>query len=88
MSVTLATWLVRLGSAYFLLGLLFAVPFVTRWAGRLDPVAREATRGFRVLVFPGSVALWPILAFRLLRGDTAPPIEPSTHILASRKQFR
>jgi len=57
-----------LGAAAGYLGAraLFAVPFVARWAGRLDPAARTGTLGFRLLIVPGTVLLWPWLARRLL----------------------
>ncbi len=84
MSVTAATWLVWLGAAYLLVGVVFAIPFVLRWTGRIDPVAREGTWGFRILIFPGAVALWPMLATRLLQGITTPPEERSAHVLAAR----
>ena len=53
--------------AYLAAGLLFAVPFVARWAGRLDPAARNGSLGFRLLILPGSALLWPWLLARVLR---------------------
>lgn len=49
------------GMAYCLLGLVVGVPFVLRGVDRLDPAARGAPLGFRLLILPGSVALWPWL---------------------------
>jgi hypothetical protein len=40
-------------------GLLFAIPFAVRGAAAIDPVARHATWGFRLLILPGAVLLWP-----------------------------
>lgn len=74
-----ATWLVHLALGYLLIGAGFSVPFALRWAGRLDPVAAHGTRGFRLLILPGVVLLWPLLALRLLRGDTTPPPERTAH---------
>jgi hypothetical protein len=71
MSLELANWILRIAAAYLLLGLLFGLPFVALGAGRLDPAARGAGMGFRLLILPGSIALWPILAWRLLRSDRA-----------------
>ncbi len=67
MSVTLATIVVRALYAYLLVGCAFAVGFVSSAVNRLDPVAAHGTRGFRALIFPGVVLLWPLLALRLLR---------------------
>ena len=46
---------------YLLIGLLFAIAFVTIGVPRVDPTARGAGAGFRLLILPGSVALWPVL---------------------------
>jgi hypothetical protein len=42
----------------------FAIPFVWRGAGAVEPVAREGTWGFRLLILPGSATLWPYLLYR------------------------
>jgi hypothetical protein len=70
---TLATWIARLAGAYLAVGLVFAVPFAFRWVGRLDPVAGHGTWGFRLLILPGAVALWPLLLIRVRRGGDSPP---------------
>jgi len=75
----LATWIARLGGFYLLLGVVFAVPFAFRWVNRIDPVAARGTLGFRLLIVPGSVLLWPLVISRVLRGTTAPPVERSAH---------
>ena len=59
---TISTVLVTLIGIYVLIGVLFALPFVLRGVGRLDPSAEQGSRGFRILLLPGSVALWPVLA--------------------------
>jgi hypothetical protein len=64
MALTLATWLVRGIGIYLALGVLFAVPFVVRGVGRVDPAAIGAGWGFRLLILPGVAALWPVLARR------------------------
>lgn len=67
----LVTYLVFALLAYALLGVVFAVPFVLKGAARLDPDAVEGTWGFRVLIFPGTAALWPLLLVRWLRAGSA-----------------
>lgn len=52
---------------YLVLGLAFAVPFQARGLVRVDPAARGGTFGFRALILPGVVALWPLLLVRWLR---------------------
>jgi hypothetical protein len=66
MSPTIVAWLVRVFELYLLCGVLFAVPFAWNGASKLDPVAREGTWGFRLLILPGAVALWPLLLRRWL----------------------
>ncbi|MGH7561767.1 MAG: hypothetical protein ACRENB_12205 [Gemmatimonadales bacterium] len=84
MSLHIARWLVLAAAVYLAAGLLFAVPFALRWVGRLDPAARAGTWGFRLLIIPGTVLLWPLLARRLLRGEREPPEERNAHRVAAR----
>jgi len=56
-----AEWLVNVLSAYGALGALFAVAFVTKGISRVDPAAEGSRAGFRLIVFPGTAALWPLL---------------------------
>jgi hypothetical protein len=79
MVVELATWLVRGAGIYLLAGLLFGIPFILRGAGTIDPVAREGTRGFRLIILPGVLVFWPLLARRWLSGSKHPPTECNAH---------
>jgi hypothetical protein len=65
--MSLARVLVLVLEVYAALGLVFALPFAWRLVERLDPAARGAPLGFRLLIVPGSAALWPWLALRLAR---------------------
>jgi hypothetical protein len=56
-----------IAAGYALVGIISAVWFVTLGVGRADDVARGGTWGFRVLIFPGSAALWPVLAVMCMR---------------------
>lgn len=49
---------------YLVTGMLFALAFVVRGVERVDPAARGATAGFRIVILPGVMALWPLLAVR------------------------
>lgn len=73
LSLAVAGWVVRLATAYLLLGAFFAIPFAFRWVRRLDPVAEHGTVGFRLLILPGAILLWPLLARRLLTGGEQSP---------------
>ncbi len=52
---------------YFWTGLLFAIAFVARGVECIDPAARRASWGFRLLLVPGATALWPWLLARWVR---------------------
>ena len=78
-AVAIATVIVKVVGCYLAAGVLFALPFVLWGAGRIDPAAREVTPGFRLLIFPGSVALWPLLLKRWLSGQHTPPPECNAH---------
>jgi hypothetical protein len=56
-----AEWLVNVLTGYGALGVLFAVAFVTRGISRVDPAAKGSGAGFRLIVFPGTAALWPLV---------------------------
>jgi hypothetical protein len=78
-----ATFLIVFG-AYAACGVVFAVPFAWRGAGRIDPRAGRANWGFRLLVIPGAVALWPLLLRRWVAGVKEPPEEIVAHRLAAK----
>lgn len=60
-----ATTAIRVGlllaGCYAGLGLVFAAAFHATGLRRLDPKAHEAGWGFRLIITPGVVALWPVL---------------------------
>ena len=59
--------IVAIVSAYLACGLLFGLAFVTTGVGRVDAAARGTSAGFRLLILPGTAALWPYLVARWLR---------------------
>ena len=71
--------------AYSSAGLLFAAAFVFRGVQRIDSEAQDAGVGFRILITPGAVALWPLFLSRWLRHITEPPLEKNSHRLAANK---
>ena len=68
LALTTAELLVNGLQIYLVSGLLFAGGFLMLWIGRLDPLAAHASWRVRLLLLPGSVLLWPLLAGKLLRG--------------------
>lgn len=73
-----SVWIVTLAGVYLGAGLLFAIAFVSLGVQRIDPAAEGAKLGFRLLILPGSAALWPLLAWRWITG-APPPEETNRH---------
>ncbi len=63
MSETFFNYALGFAVIYALCGIVFAVGFQLRGMGKIDPAAAKGTWGFRVLVMPGLVALWPLFFF-------------------------
>jgi hypothetical protein len=72
-------------SFYGICGLLFAVPFVLVGVNRIDPHAGHSSWGFRLLIIPGTVALWPLLLRRWWKGFHESPEEVTPHRSAVQK---
>lgn len=53
---------------YLALGAVFAVAWITVLAGRIDPGAKGAGIGFRLVIAPAAALLWPALLLRVFRG--------------------
>jgi hypothetical protein len=70
---------VGLLASYVALGAAFAVPFVALGVQRVDPAAAGASWGFRLLILPGTVLLWPLLLGRWASGSVTPPVESNAH---------
>ncbi len=79
MALSLARAIVALFAAWVAIGALFAVAFAIIGVGRVDREARFGSIGFRVLIFPASVALWPLLLMRWIRATGEAPRERNEH---------
>jgi hypothetical protein len=80
---TMVSWGWTTVALYAIAGGLFAIPFLAVWAGRMDATAKAGSLGFRAAILPATVALWPLLAWRVLRGSGSPtdvewPLRPAT----------
>lgn len=58
---SVAVIFVNLFQLYLLLGFLFGLFFVFKGVQKVDPVADHTSWRFRLLILPGTMALWPIL---------------------------
>lgn len=59
--------LLQVATLYAVVGVVTAVWFFARHIKRLDPSAAGGSIGFRVLVAPGVVALWPVILGMVFR---------------------
>jgi len=79
----IATLLILL-AAYLACGFVFAIPFVLTGVKRIDPHAVHGSWGFRILIFPGTIFLWPLLARRWFSGASELPEQNDPHRRAVR----
>jgi hypothetical protein len=70
--------------AYVVIGMGFALMFLPRAVVRLDPRIAGAPKTLRLLIFPGVVALWPLVAWRWSSGAHE-PIEDNPHRMKARE---
>jgi hypothetical protein len=75
-----------IAAIYLACGLAFAIPFVLFAVKWIDPHATHGSWGFRLLIIPGTVFLWPLLARRWLSGAHEPPEEHNAHRSAARME--
>ena len=80
----IAAWVVRAAGIYAAVGGLVATYLLARGLRRIDPAAAAAGVGFKLLVLPGLVALWPYFALLLARGRV--PQERNAHDRAARER--
>ena len=78
--MTITQIILLVAAAYTLIGVVFAAAFVARGVARVDPAARGGTVGFRILIFPGAAALWPLLFARWMRAPKhGEATDPAAH---------
>ena len=63
----IARWILAAVAIYAGFGIAIGIPFLVVGIQRIDAAARGAGWGFRLLVLPGVVALWPVMAVRWAR---------------------
>ncbi|HJZ57265.1 MAG TPA: hypothetical protein VKE74_20010 [Gemmataceae bacterium] len=61
------------GLVYTAVGLVVGFVFVTASVARIDPAARGTSVAFRLLILPGSAALWPVLVAKWARHQGESP---------------
>jgi len=56
-------------SSYLLAGFLFALVFVVKGVDKIDDAAIGSSVGFRIIIFPGTMVLWPLLLKKWLKSS-------------------
>ena len=79
MAERLAEFVVLLGQAYALIGVIFAIAFVWVGAKKVDPQTIGSGMGFRLLLLPGVAAFWPLLLRRWLANGSEAPEDENPH---------
>lgn len=78
MNIAIAETMVQAFSLYFALGFIFAIVFLVSGVGRIDPAARGAGIGFKLIIMPGLCLFWPLMLYRWI-AKKLPPVEQNAH---------
>jgi len=65
--MVIAIFLLSAFAVYLIPGVVFALGFVLFGVEKVDATAHGATPGFRLIIIPGAVLLWPILLRKWLK---------------------
>jgi hypothetical protein len=47
--------------AYLIVGLIFSIPFLTKWIKDVDEASHNTYWSFKLAILPGCIVFWPIL---------------------------
>jgi len=83
MSIEIATGIAQGIYGYLALGVVVALWLQLGGLKRIDATAAQGPRGFRLLITPGLVLLWPFLLRAALAGRGHPRTERNAHRCAS-----
>jgi hypothetical protein len=79
MAEQISAWLAGALELYALVGAIFGLAFITFGVQRIDSGAKGSGIGFRLLIFPCSLAFWPLLLRRWIGGQRDPAEEANPH---------
>ena len=66
---TVATILLLLVGGYLLIGIIFYFPFIRKGIHNIAGGVKGASTFMKVLIFPGTIALWPFLLKKVKKGE-------------------
>ncbi len=61
-------WMLHAAAGWMGFGLLVALAFLAVGLPRVDPAGAGSSMLFRVLILPSCALLWPVIAWRWVRG--------------------
>ncbi len=68
---TIVSILLITAGVYLLIGIIFYFPFIRKGVHTFDDGVKAAPLFMKILIFPGTVALWPILLKKWRKGGEA-----------------
>ncbi len=60
---------VQIFLGYVMAGLVFSIAFASKGVNVIDPASHRGSIWFRLLLVPGSVALWPVLLVKWIKAS-------------------
>jgi hypothetical protein len=66
----MADVLLIIAAIYLGLGVLFVIPFLMKWLNKIDEGAHSSTIGFKIIIIPGVIVLWPVLLSKWMKKKT------------------
>ena len=59
--------LLTIVAIYLVLGVLFLIPFLMKGLNKIDEGAHGSTIGFKIIIIPGVIVLWPVLLSKWMK---------------------
>jgi len=59
-------------AVYLLVGVLFVIPFLMKGLNKIDEGTHGSTIGFKIIIIPGVIVLWPVLLSKWMRRPPSP----------------
>lgn len=56
-----------MAALYLVAGVLFAVFFLSNGIKKVDPTTNGSSLGFRIIILPGIIVLWPVLLHQWMK---------------------
>jgi hypothetical protein len=57
----ITAFVLDLSALYLGAGFIFAIIFILKGIQKMDPAAHGSSWGFRILIIPGMMLMWPVL---------------------------